>query len=59
MARATGENVYDATYEGDLMDKAGVTFTSVCESVSTYGESLNGIRANTPAHQFTVNVTPT
>ena len=48
----------DATYEGDLMDKAGVTFTFGRESVSTYGESLNGIRANTPAHQFTVNVDP-
>ena len=48
----------DATYEGDLMDKTGVSFTFGRESVSTYGESLNGIRANTPAHQFNVNVDP-
>lgn len=48
----------DATYEGDLMAMAGVSFTLGRESVAQYGESLNGIRANTPAHQFTVNVDP-
>lgn len=48
----------DATYEGDLMALAGVPFTFGRESVATYGESLNGIRASTPAHQFTVNVDP-
>src|SRR5262245_6064995 len=48
----------DASYEGDLMAKAGVSYTAGRESVSQYGESLNGIRANTPAHQFTVNVDP-
>lgn len=48
----------DATYEGDLMAMAGVSFTVGRESVNTYGESLNGIRANTPAHQFVVNVDP-
>jgi len=48
----------DATYEGDLMDMAGVSFTFGREGTNTYGESLNGIRASTPAHQFTVNVDP-
>jgi hypothetical protein len=48
----------DATYEGDLMAMAGVSFTVGRESVAQYGESLNGIRANTPAHQFNVNVDP-
>ncbi len=48
----------DATYEGDLMAMAGVSFTLGRESVAQYGENLNGIRANTPAHQFTVNVDP-
>jgi hypothetical protein len=48
----------DATYEGDLMAMAGVTFTIGRESVATYNESLNGIRATTPSHQFNVNVDP-
>jgi hypothetical protein len=48
----------DATYEGDLMARAGVSYTVGRESVATYGESLNGIRANTPSHQFALNVDP-
>ncbi|HEX5219318.1 MAG TPA: FAD-dependent oxidoreductase [Verrucomicrobiae bacterium] len=48
----------DATYEGDLMAMAGVSFTFGREGTNVYGETLNGIRANTPAHQFTVNVDP-
>lgn len=48
----------DATYEGDLMALAGVSFTFGREGTNVYGESLNGIRANTPAHQFSVNVDP-
>jgi hypothetical protein len=34
----------DATYEGDLMAAAGVTFTLQRESNETYGETLNGIQ---------------
>jgi hypothetical protein len=34
----------DATYEGDLMAKAGVTFTLMREGNAMYGESLNGIQ---------------
>ena len=48
----------DATYEGDLMAMAGVSFTFGREGTNVYGETLNGIRANTPSHQFTVNVDP-
>ena len=48
----------DASYEGDLMAMAGVSWTIGRESTVQYGESLNGIRASTPAHQFTVNVDP-
>ncbi len=48
----------DATYEGDLMAAAGVTFTVGRESTSTYGESLAGIRGSTPANQFTLAVDP-
>lgn len=48
----------DATYEGDLMAMAGASFTFGRESVATYGESLNGVRAETPKHQFTLKVDP-
>jgi len=46
----------DATYEGDLMAMAGVSFTFGREGTNVYGESLDGIRASTPKHQFTVKV---
>ena len=36
----------DATYEGDLMATAGVSYTVGRESNSQYGESLNGVQAN-------------
>jgi hypothetical protein len=48
----------DATYEGDLMAMAGVSFTFGREGTNVYGESLNGIRASTPKHQFDVQVDP-
>jgi hypothetical protein len=48
----------DATYEGDLMAKAGVGFTVGREPNSRYGETLNGVRAQTPKHQFVVAVDP-
>lgn len=35
----------DTSYEGDLMSKAGVTWTIGRESSATYGESLNGVTA--------------
>ncbi len=48
----------DCTYEGDLMAKAGVSYHVGREANATYGETLNGICANTPKHQFTVPVDP-
>lgn len=36
----------DATYEGDLMASAGVSYTVGRESNSQYGETLNGVQAN-------------
>ena len=48
----------DATYEGDLMAKTGVSYTVGREGNSKYGETLNGIRAKTPKHQFEVPVDP-
>jgi hypothetical protein len=43
----------DCSYEGDLMAQSGVTYTIGRESIAKYGEDLAGVRANTPAHQFT------
>ena len=48
----------DSSYEGDLMAQAGVSYTWGRESMAQYGESLAGVRAETPFHQFTVDVTP-
>jgi hypothetical protein len=48
----------DCSYEGDLMAAAGVSYHVGRESVDTYGEPLNGIRANTPKHQFLGPVDP-
>ncbi|MGH8528111.1 MAG: FAD-dependent oxidoreductase, partial [Gammaproteobacteria bacterium] len=48
----------DASYEGDLMAKANVTYTFGREANALYNETLNGVRANTPAHQFLVDVDP-
>lgn len=48
----------DASYEGDLMARAGVKYTVGREANSVYGETLNGVRAQTPKHQFVVAVDP-
>ena len=48
----------DATYEGDLLAKAGVSYTVGREGNAKYNETLNGARAETPKHQFTVAVDP-
>jgi hypothetical protein len=48
----------DASYEGDLMAKAGVSYTVGRESNSQYQETLDGVRAETPKHQFLVPVDP-
>jgi hypothetical protein len=48
----------DASYEGDLMAKAGVSYKIGREANSTWNETLDGVRAQTPKHQFTVPVDP-
>jgi len=48
----------DATYEGDLMARAGVSYTVGREPNAQYNETLNGIRGETPKHQFTFPVDP-
>ena len=47
----------DATYEGDLMDRAGVSWTVGREANATYGETINGVQLR-GAHQFTLPVDP-
>lgn len=50
-------NVFlDATYEGDLMAQANVSYSWGRESSAQYGESLGGVRERTPKHQFEVDV---
>jgi hypothetical protein len=53
-----GKIFIDTTYEGDLMAKAGVSYMVGRESNERFGETLNGIREKTPAHQFLVPVDP-
>ncbi|MBV8819267.1 MAG: FAD-dependent oxidoreductase, partial [Acidobacteriaceae bacterium] len=49
----------DASYEGDLLKAAGVSYSVGRESVSKYGESLAGRQDILPgAHQFRAPVSP-
>jgi ribulose 1,5-bisphosphate synthetase/thiazole synthase len=50
----------DATYEGDLMAAAGVSYTVGREPNKQYGETINGVarKWNTHLHRFTVKVDP-
>ena len=47
-----GSIFMDATYEGDLLKQAKVSYTVGREGVSQYGESLAGVRPKDRAHQF-------
>jgi hypothetical protein len=48
----------DASYEGDLMARAKVSYTVGREGRAQYGESLAGVQARSPAHQWPVKVSP-
>jgi hypothetical protein len=48
----------DASYEGDLMARAGVAYHVGRESNATYGETLNGVQLGSKKHQFKVPVDP-
>jgi hypothetical protein len=49
----------DATYEGDLMARAGVSYHVGREPNASYGETLNGVQtAYASHHQFKVRVDP-
>src|SRR5438132_5817182 len=55
-----GKLFLDATYEGDLMAAAGVSYTVGREANSKYGETLNGVqrKLNAHLHRFLVKVDP-
>ncbi len=54
----TAKVFVDATYEGDLMAQAGVSYTWGREGIQDYGESLAGVRERTPLHQFRASISP-
>ena len=55
----TGKMFIDATYEGDLMAKAGVSYHVGREANATYGETLNGVQlGHAKSHQFIKEVDP-
>jgi hypothetical protein len=54
-----GKVFIDATYEGDLMAKAGVSYHVGREANKVYGETLNGVQVkNAVHHQFVKTVDP-
>jgi hypothetical protein len=54
-----GKMFIDATYEGDLMAAAGVSYTLGREANSQYGETLNGVKTGLArGHQFDEPVDP-
>jgi len=55
-----GKMFIDATYEGDLLAAAGVSFTVGREDNSQYGETLNGVQKknNKHKHLFEAKVDP-
>lgn len=46
----------DASYEGDLLAAAGVSYTVGREGVARYHESIAGVQKQSPAHQWSVKV---
>ncbi|MSU60146.1 MAG: FAD-dependent oxidoreductase [Pedosphaera sp.] len=54
-----GKMFVDATYEGDLLAKAGVSYHVGREANSVYNETINGVQAaHSVSHQFTKQVDP-
>jgi hypothetical protein len=53
-----GRVFIDASYEGDLLPRAGIAYTWGREGQDVYGESLAGRIALSPEHQFLVPVSP-
>ncbi|MFH5803438.1 FAD-dependent oxidoreductase [Alienimonas sp. DA493] len=56
-----GKTFIDATYEGDLLAEAGVSYVVGREAVDEYGESFNGVQTRGPGvdnHNFVKGVDP-
>ncbi|HTK75665.1 MAG TPA: FAD-dependent oxidoreductase [Gemmataceae bacterium] len=54
-----GKVFIDATYEGDLLAKAGCSYHVGREANATYGETLNGVQVRKSTHhQFVKRVNP-
>jgi hypothetical protein len=54
-----GKVFLDATYEGDLMAAAGISYHVGREANKTYGETLNGVQVkNALHHQFIKKIDP-
>ncbi|WP_042146651.1 FAD-dependent oxidoreductase [Paucisalibacillus sp. EB02] len=53
-----GDYFIDASYEGDLMARAGVKYSVGRESNATYGETYNGIQFGHPHHQYKTDIDP-
>ena len=53
-----GKMFIDATYEGDLMARAGVSYMFGREANSRFEETLNGVPGQTAHHQILVPVDP-
>ena len=53
-----GKVFVDATYEGDLMAAAGVSYTVGREGNSVYGETLNGCQPRQGWHRFCDRISP-
>lgn len=57
--RYAGRVFIDATYEGDLMAAAGVSYTVGREANAAFNETLNGIElGHAKSHQFTGKIDP-
>ncbi|WP_420141306.1 FAD-dependent oxidoreductase [Sphingomonas sp.] len=57
--RFEGAMFIDASYEGDLMAVAGVSYAVGREPNARYGETLNGVQLkNSINHQFTLDIDP-
>jgi len=57
-AQVSANAFIDASYEGDLMAKAKVSYTLGREGREEYGESIAGVQKFSPAHQWPVKIRP-
>jgi hypothetical protein len=48
----------DASYEGDLLKQAGVSYTVGREANAQYGETINGIQSRSPFNQLPKGIDP-